>query len=59
MAQLLAERGPVYAQDLCRAALVATRVFEHCREQRWFDFAEDQVVKCGRLVAVEVLEVLP
>ena len=58
MSQLLAQRAPVDAEDGGGAALVARRVVEHGAEQGFFDFAQDEVVEVGRLVAVQVGEVV-
>ena len=58
MSQLLAQRAPVDAEDGGGAALVARRVVEHGAEQGFFDFAQHEVVEVGRLVAVQVREVV-
>src|SRR5688572_5572533 len=44
LAQFLAQRAAVDAENVCGAALVAVRVVEHSLEQRFFDFAQDHVV---------------
>src|SRR6185295_5081240 len=58
LAQLLAQRAPVDAEDRGGAALVARRIVEHGAEQGFFNLAQHQVVQVRGLVAVEVREVV-
>ena len=58
LAQLLAQRAPVDAEDRSGAALVAGGIVEHGAEQRFFHFAQHEVVQVRRLVAVQVGEVI-
>ena len=58
LAQLLAQRAPVDAEDRGGAALVAGGIVEHGAEQRFFDFAQHEVVQVRRLVAVQVGEII-
>ena len=58
LAQFLAQGAPVDSEDCGGPALIARGVIEHGAEQRLFDFAQDEVVKVCRLVAVQIGEIV-
>lgn len=57
--EFLAQRSAVYAQNLRRKCLVPLRIFHNGPQHRRLDFAHDELVDLGRLVAVQVLEIRP
>src|SRR5688572_5958348 len=57
LAQLLAQRAAVDAEDGRRTALVAVGVVHHGLEQRQLHFAHDEIVEAAGAVAVQAVEV--
>src|SRR5882757_8261417 len=55
--QLLAQGAAIDAENGRGAALVALHVAHHDLEQRFFDFAHDQIVQVCGLVAIERFEI--
>jgi hypothetical protein len=58
LAQLLAQRAAIDAEDARGAALIAFHVIEHRLEQRLFDFAQHHVVQLSGTMTVQAREVI-
>lgn len=57
LAQFFAQCAAIDAQYFGGTALIAIDIAQHCAEQWFFDFANDQIVKFAGLVAVQVCKV--